>query len=96
MAIPAGLEPATLCLEGRCSIQLSYGTALVTLILRKIFCDASCNCAIALVLLLWGGNENYHHNYVVSPGAHVRPSRNIPNLVFRHELSHLLLLRTLA
>ncbi len=26
VAIPAGLEPATLCLEGRCSIQLSYGT----------------------------------------------------------------------
>ena len=25
LAIPAGLEPATLCLEGRCSIQLSYG-----------------------------------------------------------------------
>ena len=25
MAIPAGLEPATLCLEGRCSIRLSYG-----------------------------------------------------------------------
>src|SRR5438876_1183060 len=22
---PAGLEPATLCLEGRCSIRLSYG-----------------------------------------------------------------------
>src|SRR5215470_11741549 len=28
LAIPAGLEPATLCLEGRCSIQLSYGTGL--------------------------------------------------------------------
>jgi transposase InsO family protein len=26
VAIPAGLEPATLCLEGRCSIRLSYGT----------------------------------------------------------------------
>lgn len=26
MAIPAGLEPATPCLEGKCSIQLSYGT----------------------------------------------------------------------
>jgi hypothetical protein len=25
LATPAGLEPATLCLEGRCSIQLSYG-----------------------------------------------------------------------
>ena len=24
---PAGFEPATLCLEGRCSIQLSYGRA---------------------------------------------------------------------
>src|SRR5260370_41160416 len=27
MATPAGLEPATTCLEGRCSIQLSYGVA---------------------------------------------------------------------
>ena len=27
LATPAGLEPATLCLEGRCSIQLSYGAA---------------------------------------------------------------------
>ena len=25
MARPGGLEPPTLCLEGRCSIQLSYG-----------------------------------------------------------------------
>ena len=27
MAIPAGLEPATPCLEGRCSIRLSYAPA---------------------------------------------------------------------
>ena len=29
MARPAGLEPATLGLEGRCSIQMSYGRMLV-------------------------------------------------------------------
>src|SRR5579864_406320 len=33
MASPAGLEPATLCLEGRCSIQLSYGLAF--------YCDSN-------------------------------------------------------
>ena len=26
MAVPAGFEPATIRLEGECSIQLSYGT----------------------------------------------------------------------
>ena len=31
MARPAGVEPTTTCLEGRCSIQLSYGrTKLIT------------------------------------------------------------------
>ena len=28
MARPEGVEPPTLCLEGRCSIQLSYGRSL--------------------------------------------------------------------
>ena len=31
LAIPEGLEPPTPCLEGRCSILLSYGTGVRTL-----------------------------------------------------------------
>ena len=29
MAVPAGFEPATVRLEGGCSIQLSYGTVYI-------------------------------------------------------------------
>ena len=45
--IPLGLEPKTYCLEGSCSIQLSYGTIKVAakLVLfwqkRKFFCNFS-------------------------------------------------------
>ena len=31
LAVPEGLEPPTPCLEGRCSILLSYGTGARTL-----------------------------------------------------------------
>jgi hypothetical protein len=30
--IPFGFEPKTYCLEGSCSIQLSYGTILLNLL----------------------------------------------------------------
>ena len=33
--IPLGLEPKTYCLEGSCSIQLSYGTNLDDYLFRK-------------------------------------------------------------
>ena len=39
MAIPAGLEPATPCLEGRCSIQLSYGISRTGGIIKHDFAN---------------------------------------------------------
>ncbi len=37
MVIPGGLEPPTPCLEGRCSIQLSYGTIMKRYLRALIF-----------------------------------------------------------
>ena len=34
--IPSGLEPETYCLEGSCSIQLSYGTDLLVFAAAKV------------------------------------------------------------
>ena len=42
MATPAGLEPATPCLEGRCSIQLSYGVVETPLKSREQIGQAQC------------------------------------------------------
>src|SRR5687768_8974582 len=39
----AGLEPATLCLEGRCSIHLSYAPSRLT-DLRRRACDFKHTC----------------------------------------------------
>src|SRR5262245_46437819 len=39
LAIPAGFEPATPCLEGRCSIQLSYGILLKQAVARRVPCE---------------------------------------------------------
>jgi hypothetical protein len=37
LAIPEGLEPPTPCLEGKCSILLSYGTGARTLPLAAVY-----------------------------------------------------------
>ena len=54
MARPAGLEPATLGLEGRCSIQLSYGRKILNiqkLIQLQILKLASAGLEPATVIL---------------------------------------------
>ena len=35
--IAEGFEPSTACLEGRCSIQLSYATIRIPLIIQKLY-----------------------------------------------------------
>ena len=35
--IAEGFEPSTACLEGRCSIQLSYATIRIPLIIHKLY-----------------------------------------------------------
>ena len=59
MVIPGGLEPPTYCLEGSCSIQLSYGTVFskftkphiaVLLTPEGFECKAQSGAAIPCVL----------------------------------------------
>ena len=52
LAIPAGFEPATLCLEGRCSIQLSYGTEVTSGAVRRRQHDKGLTCEASRVFSL--------------------------------------------
>src|SRR3569833_1804335 len=57
MARPAGLEPATLGLEGRCSIQMSYGR-------RQLRLDARRPCPNARRLCIPRGTTSSHTKVV--------------------------------
>ena len=41
LACPAGVEPATYGLEGRCSIQLSYGQMDYSILMDYCVCQGS-------------------------------------------------------
>jgi hypothetical protein len=61
MARPAGLEPAPFCLEGRRSIQLSYGRAATTLILEHFWCERASYGVARQV------KSNYRSEYWMGP-----------------------------
>jgi hypothetical protein len=60
MARPEGLEPPTLCFEGRCSIQLSYRRSLPNLSYYKHLRHSLLhlnNCCFRYIRYSWGRNR---------------------------------------
>jgi hypothetical protein len=57
MARPAWLEHATLCLEGRCSIQLSYGRFPIISHKRSVPSTVSCGVGPVRKRELWAATQ---------------------------------------
>ena len=67
LVLRAGLEPTTLCLEGRCSIQLSYRSISAVRTSKNVCADLHMLSSLESSMLSQSEDKMPHHISGISP-----------------------------